>query len=206
MIEQRDPLEKRFDNQRASESDVHENFRPRDTSARRNHSQDAPEQAETRKEMQHEASFGTELQGDIGEGVALRVASERLGLTPDPRFDQVKHGLDGVYRDSKGKLVVVDSKCDERGIHALKDDQMQREWLARNSKMMQDPSNERFTAGNAEIGADIERQGIDQVRRLVIATHPASLEVKIYEGQPDGSWKQIDNWNAWDLEQPYLKD
>jgi len=178
----------------------------RDDQAPKVETQAKQEQAETSREMQRRTGASTKFQGDIGEGVALRVATERLNLTPDPRFDQRAHGVDGVYLDAKGKPVVIESKFDERGIRALRGDQMQPEWVERNARMMQDPDSERFTPGNAEIGAELLKAGPDKVRRLVITTDPRTLEVRVYEGQSDRSWKQIDTWNAWELEQPYLKN
>lgn len=88
---------------------------------------------------------------------------------------------------------------------ALRGDQMQPEWVERNAELMRTPGNERYTAGNAEIGRDILDIGADKVRRIVITTDPTTLEVKAYEGQPDRSWKEIGRWHATDLEQPYLK-
>jgi len=205
LIEDQEELEKQVQRNRETEDALHRNFRPRDTQTTQE-GQTEQEQAEAKKELQHQEGLAAKRQGDIGEGVTLRVATERLGLTPDPRFDQTERGLDGVYRDGQGRLVVVESKFGEKGIRALEGNQMQPEWLERNAKMMQTPGNERYTPGNAEIGAELEKQGVDKGRRLVVTTDPRDLVVRVYEGQTDHSWKQIDTWNAWDLEQPYLKD
>lgn len=160
-----------------------------------------------KRELQRRASYGNQFQGDVGEGIAERVATDKLGLTPDPRFDKSVggHGIDTVYLEGKNRPVVVEAKCDERGIKALRGDQMQPEWVGRNAEMMRIPGNERYTQGNAEIGRDILDIGTDNVRRIVITTDPTTLEVKAYEGQPDRSWKEIGQWHADDLEQPYLK-
>jgi hypothetical protein len=162
-----------------------------------------------KRELQRQAAFGNQFQGDVGEGIAERVASDKLGLTPDPRFDKSKggHGIDSVFLEGKNRLVVIEAKCDERGIEALRGDQMQPEWVKRNIELMKDPDNERFTQGNAEIAHDVLHIGVDNVRRIVIITNPITLEVKVYEGQEDRTWKEISNgkWDAFDLEQPYLK-
>ena len=148
------------------------------------------------------AARESKWQGDLGEGIALRVASEKLGLTPDPRFDQRYHGLDVVCDDDKENLVLIDSKCDERGIKALEGDQMQPEWVERTAAKMQNPKSAQYTPGNAEIGAEIQRAGADKVRRLVVTTHPTTLRVRCYEGQPDRTWKLIGEWSAFEFEQP----
>jgi len=205
MIEHPEKLEEHVWRRQEAEMALRRHFRPTDGQVSKVESQAEREQAEARTEVQRQAGTGAKFQGDIGEGVTLRVATERLGLTPDPRFDQSQHGLDGVCLDGKGKLVVIESKFDEKGIHALRGDQMQPEWVERNARMMQNPGDERFTPGNADIGTELLEAGPDQVRRLVITTDPSTLEVRIYEGQSDRSWKQVDAWNAWELEQPYLK-
>ena len=157
--------------------------------------------------LQNRAAFGNQFQGDIGEGIAERVATDKLGLTPDPRFDKSMggHGIDTVYLKGKDQVAVVEAKCDERGIKALQGNQMQPEWVEHNAKLMRTPGNERYTTGNAEIGRDILDIGVNKVRRIVITTDPTTLEVKAFEGQPDRSWKEIGKWYATDLEQPYLK-
>lgn len=149
-------------------------------------------------------NLNAKFQGEIGEGLTERAAVDKLGLTPDPRFDAAKHGFDTVYKDQQGGLVVIESKFDDRGIKALNGDQMQPEWVARNARMMQNPGNERFTEGNAAIGKEIQKTGADSIRRIVIATNPRTLETSAYEGQADGSWKQIGQWSALEFEQPYL--
>jgi len=150
-------------------------------------------------------ALGSKFQGDVGEGVTLRVATDRLGLTADPRFDQAHHGYDAVYIDSKGRPVIIESKFDERGIKALRGDQMQPGWVERNAKMMQNPTNERYTPGNAEIGSQIEKTGCSHVRRLCVALDHKTLESVVWEGQLDGSWKEIDRFSVLNYEQPYLK-
>lgn len=156
---------------------------------------------------QQRAGHWSQFQGDIGEGIAERVATEKLGLIPDPRFDQSRggHGIDTIYLEGKNRVVVIEAKCDEREIRALRDDQMQPEWIERNAKLMRTPGDERYTVDNAEIGRDILDKGADKVRRIVITTNPSTLEVKAFEGQADLSWKEIGKWYADDLEQPYLK-
>ncbi|HEX8682063.1 MAG TPA: hypothetical protein VF707_07110 [Ardenticatenaceae bacterium] len=145
-------------------------------------------------------------QGDIGEGVTIAAVVDKLGLTPDPRFDQPYHGVDGVYQDEQGAMVVGESKFTEKGIKALEGNQMQPDWLAKRALMMQDPESKQYTPGNAQIGADIQKAGAENVRRLVITTDPKTLVTQGYEGQSNGTWKLIGSWSALGWEQPTLPD
>lgn len=157
------------------------------------------------KERQRRSALGSKFQGNIGEGITLRTATDRLGFTPDSRFDQSAHGFDAVYHDESGNIVIIESKLDKRGIRSLRENQMQPDWVESNAKKMQTPGDERFTSGNAEIGHEIQDIGAENIRRIVIITDPQSLEIKAFEGQKDRNWKQIGSWNALDLEQPYLE-
>lgn len=144
-------------------------------------------------------------QGDIGEGTAIRVASEKMNMIPDPRFDQCRRGFDEVCRDENGRLVVIESKFADKGIHALNGDQMQPSWIERKIDQMSTPGNELYSTGNAEIANEITKEGVFKIRRIIISTDPGSLEAKVYEGQDNGKWKLIDQWSVIDLEQPYLE-
>lgn len=158
-----------------------------------------------KREQQRHSGRWSRFQGEIGEGIAERVATEKLGLIPDPRFDQSRggHGIDAVYLEGRNRPVVIEAKCDEREIRALREDQMQPEWVDRNARLMLSPENERFTSGNAEIGQEILDTGAARVRRIVITTNPATLEVKAFEGQSDLTWKVIGKWYADEFEQPF---
>lgn len=206
MIEDYDAMEQQMREMQEAEEELHSAFHPQENSLELEKPLADQELAEGKSEMQRQAAYGTKFQGDIGEGVSLRVATERLGLTPDPRFDQTRQGIDGVYQEGAGKMVVVESKFDERGIRALNGDQMQPEWLERTATKMETPGSTYYTPGNAEIAMDLQEQGVDRVRRLVIATDPASLDVTVYEGQSDHTWKVVDAWSALEFEQPYLMD
>ena len=154
----------------------------------------------------HQAhALKNKFQGDIGEGTAIRVASDKMKMIPDPRFDQCGRGFDEVCRDENGRIVIIESKFAEKGIHALEKDQMQLSWIERKIDQMSTPGNELYTPGNAEIANDITKEGPSNVRRIIIATNPGTLEAKVYEGKEDGKWKLIDQWSVIDLEQPYLK-
>jgi hypothetical protein len=165
--------------------------------------------AAEKHEKTRQAAFGNKLQGDIGEGVSEQVASEKLNLQPDPRFDKPKYkdeGFDTVYRDGNKKPVIVESKHTEREIKSLKGNQMQPEWVEQKAKLMQTPGHNLYTPGNAEIGREIEKIGAENVRRLVITMNPSTMETKVFEGQADHSWKQTHQFSTWDFpEYPTLK-
>lgn len=144
-------------------------------------------------------------QGNIGEGIALETGVKHLGLTPDPRFDAPYHGYDAVCRDAQGRLVILEAKCDQRGIRALGEDQMQPAWVEREALRIQKESSTAFTPGNREIGAEVIAQGAGNIRRVVCCLDQKRLEVMAWEGQRDGLWKPIGRWSALDLEQPNLK-
>jgi hypothetical protein len=159
--------------------------------------------ADQKEKLIRQRGNASREQGEIGEGVAIRVGSEKLELTPDSRFDAAHHGFDCISRDSQGNLCVVEAKFDRRGIHALRDDQMQPKWIGRNARMMQNPGNERFTKGNSELGHEIINTGLENVRRIVITNDPRTLEINAYEGKEDGSWELIGGpWSALEFEQP----
>ena len=68
---------------------------------------------------------------------------------------------------------------------------------------MQDPqAGDYYTPSNAKLGAEISRVGPRNVRRLVVATDPATLESACLEGQADRSWVKIGSWSARELDLP----
>jgi len=145
-------------------------------------------------------------QGTIGEGISLRIASEKLGLMiADPRFDQKSHGFDAVFLD-KGKPVVIESKFAKAGKGSLEGDQGQPAWVRRIASDMQNQNSNLYSQGNAEIGRDILKVGPENVRRILITIDQSTLTANVYEGQNDLSWKKIvSNYSVYDLDQPYLK-
>ena len=135
----------------------------------------------------------------------IRGVSEKLGLTPEPGFDQTSKGFDAMFRQKGGGWVIVESIVAQQGIHALEDDQMQHSWIKRTVEKMQDrEADDYYTASNAKIAAEISRVGPRNVQRLVVATHPGTVESTCFEGQADGSWVKIGSWSAHELGLPNL--
>ena len=202
-MERFEDVEHRQSRTQELDEDIHRAFRPLEGDVET----DSPAEedlVETKKQMQHEASYGTRLQGDIGEGVATRVASEKLGLTPDPRFDQPGHGLDGVFKDDETRFVFVEAKCTGKGPASLRGDQMRSSWVSRTLEKMRDSGGEQYSLGNAEIAREVLDTGLDRIRYLVVDTDPKSLEVTAYEAQVDGTWRKIGSWDAYEFEQLHV--
>lgn len=181
------------------DEDLHRNFVPEEKSAKQEEIKETPK-------MDKAEALKNKWQGDVGEGVTIRVASERLNLSPDFRFDQTNKGIDGVFRDAENNIVLVESKFTKNGIHSLHKDQMQSEWVERTTEKMTNTESEYYTPGNAEIAEEIQEVGASRVRRVVITIHPSTLEAKIHEGQIDKSWKSIDSLKVLDIEQPHLNN
>lgn len=150
------------------------------------------------------------FQGEIGEGIAIRVGSEELGLNLDTVFDfgEKINGIDIVFRDSKNNLVLAEAKLSNYGFSSIKaKEQLQNNWTEDRARRMQDPNNQRYyTPGNAEIGKEIIDTGIENMRRLGFVTKTGTLEGNIYELQSDGSWKEIHSYDAFSYEQPIFAD
>ena len=202
-MERFEDVEHRQSRTQELDEDIHRAFRPPEGDVET----DSPAEedlVETKRQMQHEASYGTRLQGDIGEGVATRVASEKLGLTPDARFDQPSHGLDGVFKDGEARFVLVEAKCTGKGPASLRGDQMQSSWVNRTLEKMRDSGSEQHSLGNAEIAREVLDTGLDTIRYIVIDTDPKSLEVTAYEAQVDGTWRKIGSWDAYEFEQLHV--
>ncbi len=128
-------------------------------------------------------AMGNKLQGDIGEQVAAKVANEKLNLTAEC-FDPPHNGFDSVYRDSLGKLVIVESKLTEKGgLGALRPTNFGRqgsvEWIQHNAELMCDPYSSRYSPDNAKIGEEILRVGAENVHVVVIHTDPGTFETTI---------------------------
>lgn len=141
-----------------------------------------PDQNDT-KHIRSSEGFGAKLQGDIGEQVAAEVATQRLNLTAEC-FDPPHNGFDSVYRDSSGKLVIVEAKFTTAGMGSLQSTAHGRqgsvEWIQHNAELMCDPLSSRYSPDNAKIGEEILRVGAENVRMVVIHTDPGTLESTVH--------------------------
>ncbi len=127
---------------------------------------------------------GNSFQGEIGEWVAAQVAVEQLNLRPefyDPPRSSEK-GIDLVYRDSQGKLVLIEAKNTEKSATAAlgatksygKEGSI--EWIEYHARLMCDPSSSRYSPDNAKIGEEILRVGAANVSYVIIHTNPSTLK------------------------------
>lgn len=153
--------------------------------------------------------------GAIVESIMTPALRDLLGLepmyydAPDPAKSEKGVGLDRVYEDKHGNIVVADAKAGEqslsKGLKKSKSDsairQMNRPWLERTARDMCTPGEERYSENNAEIGREIlERLKTDpsSIRRIVFTgkfvntnNDNADLELKVYEDFSDGYWTSL---------------
>lgn len=140
-----------------------------------------PDNDDTKHVRKSIEAHGNKFQGDIGEQVAAHVAVNELNLTAE-NFDPPNNGFDSVYRDSAGKLVIVESKMTLVGgmgaLHTTKNygKQGSVEWVRHTAESMCDPYSGQYSPDNAKIGAEILRVGPENVHLVYIHTSPTSLE------------------------------
>ena len=142
-----------------------------------------PDEDDVRHIIESIEAHGSGFQGDIGEHIAAEVATEQLNLTAE-FFDPPHNGFDSVYRDSAGKLVVVEAKFTKGGMSSLggtiHGTQGSVEWVEYNAELMCDPLSSRYSPDNAKIGAEILRVGAENVHVVVIHTNPGTLESTVH--------------------------
>ena len=144
---------------------------------------------------------GNKAQGDIGEQQAAAIAVQKLDLIGNPDFTPAEHGIDGVYSDPNGKIVVLEAKFTNESLHhALKSSahgtQMSPEWIEDKAQRMRDVDSALYTPGNARVGVQILDSAPENMRRVTVLLHPGSLEANAYEAMSDGQWHLIGNWSA----------
>lgn len=136
---------------------------------------------------------GSELQGDIGERIAAEVALEVLGFTPEP-FDIRTHGIDLVFRDKQGNLVLIEAKLTEAGIGSIAPTKFGKEgfpsWIARQTEEMKDENTDKYSPDNSRIANEIDRIGSENVRSMAICTDPQTHIATVYERIGD-SWQVV---------------
>ena len=123
------------------------------------------------------------FQGDIGESVAADYVVNTLELNAE-FFDKRLHGIDGVYRDGNGKLVLTEDKFTvASGLASLGHTKHGREgsveWVTYKATLMCDRSSSFYTPDNAKIGEEILSIGAENITFLVIHTDPNTLETDV---------------------------
>lgn len=142
--------------------------------------------------IERSMGLGNQLQGDIGERIAAEVAVNQLNLIGE-NFDPSNNGFDGVFRDSSGKLVIVEAKLTTKGMGSLANTSHGRqgspEWIRYNAELMCNPLSSQYSPDNAKIGAEILRVGPENVRFVVITTDPQTQRSTIHELSLSGPYK-----------------
>lgn len=152
-----------------------------------------------RKGLEKRTEFyncGNEEQGDLGEYFAERVAVEALEYIPID-FDKNKHGIDGIYCDKEGNLIVVEMKftTDKNGKDSLagilnnelKPRELSKIWLKNRLLKMMDkkdkgPDGELYSEKNCEVAKEIKKAMEEKtLRRVLIHIHSQTLNVIVSE-------------------------
>jgi len=125
-------------------------------------------------------AYGRKFQGDIGESDAAHIAVHELGLNGE-FFDPKHTGLDSVYRDDKGTLVLLESKFSLAGrLETTKHGkQGSVEWIRYKAEQMIDPTSSLYSPDNAKIGEEILRVGPEKVHYVKVHRHPETLESRV---------------------------
>ena len=123
---------------------------------------------------------GRKFQGDIGENDAANIAVNDLGLNGE-FFDPKHTGIDSVYRDDTGTLVLLESKLSVSGQLASTRHGRQGsvEWIAYKAELMCDPNSSLYSPDNAKIGEEILRVGPENVHYVKVHRDPETLELEV---------------------------
>ena len=158
--------------------------------------------------MQMTIRYGLIWMGNIGEQIANELAINHLGLSPTG-FTPVKHGIDGVFTDNKGKTVVVDSKVTagnpflllHETVKSGNNPQLSDEWISLNATLMQRSESAQSVGMNPAIGAQIQKAVVEgNLRSILVHTNFETQEIRAYERisneniRSASSWKMIDSW------------
>lgn len=124
--------------------------------------------------------YGRKFQGNIGESDAAQIAVNILGLYGE-FFDARETGLDSVFRDNKGTLVLLESKLSVGGqLSSTKHGkQGSIEWIRYKAELMIDPGSSLYSPDNAKIGEEILRVGPENVHYIKAYRNPETLREKI---------------------------
>lgn len=123
--------------------------------------------------------YGRKFQGDIGENDAAEFAVNELNLNGE-FFDPKNTGIDSVFRDGAGKLVLLESKLSLGGrLESTRHGkQGSVEWIQYKAELMSDPSSSLYSPDNAKIGEEILRVGPENVHYLKVHRNPETLVQK----------------------------
>lgn len=143
--------------------------------------------------------YSDKWQGALGEQIANQLAIERLGMS-SVGFTAVNHGLDGVFRDSKGNTVVVEAKCTTGNPFSTLSEtnnglQTSNQWIAANAGLMQREASAQCAGKNSQIGTQIQRALDDgSLRCLLVHSNPETQEVRAYERISEANVRSASSW------------
>lgn len=123
--------------------------------------------------------YGRKFQGDIGENDAADYMVNVLGYNGE-FFDPKHTGIDSVFRDDTGTLVLCESKLSEGGrLSPTKHGpQGSVEWVRDKAERMCDRNDDLYTPDNAKIGEEILRVGPENVHFVKYHRNPTTLVQK----------------------------
>jgi len=141
-----------------------------------------------------------EIQGKIGEKFAAENVVGALDLV-GTRFTPAKHGLDNVFKDPKGNLVALESKCCKGSpfsqLHQSKHGKefVDDEWFDHKAELMQNQNSAQHTPENARLGEQIQQAIQDNVLRAVLVhTNPETKTVTLYERVSEDKFDMVYQW------------
>ncbi len=146
------------------------------------------------------AKYGSMMMGDMGEQAAGEMCTQHLNMSPSD-FSPAKHGFDGVFTDSLGNTVVMESKCwtnppvSSTGRGQI-GKQMSDAWIEKNAGLMKNPSSAQYKDGyNADTGKQIldamDPNKPGSLRRILVHTNPTTGEIRTYESSDGNYWNEI---------------
>jgi hypothetical protein len=182
------------------DDNLHKSFQPDNSSRKGDNTGDDIEKVARQKRM----GLMNRWQGELGEGVAKRIATEKLDCKIDNRFEKKDHGIDLVAKDKDGQFVVIEAKLTDESFTKALGKEMTLDWLKEKVQLMQTEGNKLYSENNAKIGREIQDAGGENVRRVVIFAKDQKRDVIIYEAQPDMTWKEQEKYSLWEFpEYPY---
>lgn len=153
--------------------------------------------------------YGSQWQGNLGEQIANLVCKQIEGFTPT-QFKPSHQGIDGIFEDADGNLVVVEAKS-HSDVHnpntmlSGKGDKKQligKRWLPQKAKLMQQRESSYYAANpdNAILGRRIQ-EALEhesgkgpKIRKVLVHANPATGDVTVYEYK-DGRFEVISGFN-----------
>ena len=151
----------------------------------------------------------------------MNKAMKAMGYSKDPRFKKAYHGIDGVFRDNKGNLVLAEAKYSKanKGLGLLKRTQkgrqMSEDWVKAKAKDIRAKAAREFSqarkdlrngkitsnqyknlrkglAGGSQLGREIMKQSKQgKLKKYLVVTRPTSSGYKVTTRSLTSSYKSV---------------